>query len=511
MPAQRLTMRTITEVLRLHFECGLSQRQIAQSCGIGRATIGEYLQRAAAVGLGWPLPAGLDEATLEARLFPSATKAEPTRSVPDWAIVHRELQHKGVTLYLLWQEYKASSPEGFQYTAFTDRYRQWRKRLDVVMRQTHRAGEKLFVDYAGPTVPVVDRHTGEIRQAQIFVAVMGASAYTYAEASWTQTIPDWIGSHVRALAFFGSAPSIIIPDNLKSGVTRTHLYEPEINRTYLELANHYSVVILPARPRKPRDKSKAENGVLLVERWILARLRHQTFFSLIELNTTVLALLKELNDRPFKKLPGSRSERFNTLDRPAMQPVPETPYELSEWLKVRVNIDYHVEIDKHYYSVPYTLVSLQLDARLTQTTIEVIYRGKRIASHVRSYKSYHHTTRTEHMPKAHQEQAKWTPQRLVNWAAKTGPATAAVVDHILCRRRHPQQGFRSCLGIMRLGKTYTSERLEAACKRAFNLQAMTYRSIESILKQHLENEPLPAESTTAPIAHENLRGPDYYR
>jgi transposase len=254
MPAQRLTMRTITEVLRLHFECGLSQRQIAQSCGIGRATIGEYLQRAVAAGLGWPLPPGLDEATLEARLFPSAAKAEPTRPVPDWAIVHRELQRKGVTLYLLWQEYKASSPDGFQYTAFTDHYRQWRKHLDVVMRQTHRAGEKLFVDYSGATVAVVDRHTGEIRQAQIFVAVMGASAYTYAEATWTQTLPDWIGSHVRALAFLGSVPNIIVPDNLKSGVTLSHLYEPEINRTYLDLANHYGVAILPARSRKPRDK-----------------------------------------------------------------------------------------------------------------------------------------------------------------------------------------------------------------------------------------------------------------
>jgi transposase len=504
-------MRTITEVLRLHFECGLSQRQIAHSCGVGRATIGEYLQRAAAAGLCWPLPAGLDEAALEARLFPSVAKAEtPARPVPDWSVVHRELQQKGVTLYLLWQEYKAAHPDGFQYTAFTDRYRQWRGQLDVVMRQIHRAGEKLFVDYAGPTVPVVDPMTGEIQQAQIFVAVLGASSYTYAEATWTQQLPDWIGSHVRAFGFFQALTEILVPDNLKSGVTTAHRYEPDLNPTYLEMAQHYGIAVIPARSKKPRDKAKVEVGVQVVERWILARLRHHTFFSLVELNAVIKDLLHDLNHRPFKKLPGTRAERFETIDRPAMRSLPATPYELSAWRKVRVNIDYHVEIDKHYYSVPYTLVSLQLDARMTQTTIELIYRGKRITSHARSYQQHHYTTRTEHMPKAHQAYAQWTPQRLIDWAAQTGPATAAVVNRILGRRRHPQQGFRSCLGIMRLAKTYTPARLEAACERALKLQAMSYKSIESILKRRLEDAPLPAESTTTPITHENLRGPAYY-
>jgi transposase len=378
------------------------------------------------------------------------------------------------------------------------------------MRQTHRAGEKLFVDYTGPTVPVVDPLTGEIRQAQIFVAVLGASHYTYAEATWTQTLPDWIGSHVRALSFFNAVPEVIVPDNLKSGVTLAHLYEPDLNPTYLEWARHYGIAVIPARPRKPRDKASVEIGVQVVERWILARLRHFTFFTLTDLNAKIGALLHELNHRPFKKLPGTRAERFKAVDRPAMQPLPQTPYEFAQWSKVRVNIDYHIEVDKHYYSVPYVLVGMQLDARLTQRTVELFFKAKRVASHRRTYQQFQFTTLTEHMPKAHREYAQWTPQRLIDWAQKTGPATEGVVSAILRSRRHPQQGFRSCLGIMRLGKTHTLERLEAACERALALQALSYKSIESILKQRLENASLPAESLTPPIEHDNLRGPEYY-
>jgi transposase len=504
-------MRKISEVLRLHFASGLSHRQIAQSCGISRPVVKAYVQRAEAAGLTWPLPAEIDDAQLEARLYPVLPPApRASRAVPYWTEIHQALQTKGVTLYLLWQEYKAVHPDGFQYTAFTDRYRQWRGQLDVVMRQVHRAGEKLFVDYAGPTVPIVDRATGEIRPAQIFVAVLGASSYTYAEATWTQQSPDWIGSHVRAFGFFQAVTEILVPDNLKSGVTAAHRYEPDLNPTYLEMAQHYGIAVIPARSKKPRDKAKVEVGVQVVERWILARLRHQTFFSLAALNAAIQDLLHDLNHRPFKKLPGNRAERFATIDRPAMRPLPEIPYVFAEWRKVRVNIDYHVEVDKHYYSVPYGLVGLQIEARLTQHTVELLHKGKRVASHPRSSQPHAYSTQTEHMPKAHREYAQWTPQRLIEWAAKTGPATQAVVNSILRARRHPQQGFRSCLGIMRLGKTYTPERLEAACERALKLQAMSYKSIESILKRRLEDAPLPAESTTTPITHENLRGPEYY-
>jgi transposase len=371
--------------------------------------------------------------------------------------------------------------------------------------------EKLFVDYAGHTVEVVDPASGEIRTAQIFVAVLGASNYTYAEATWSQGLADWIGSHVRAFAYFDGVPAIVVPDNLRSGVSKSHRDEPDLNPTYLELANHYGVAVVPARVRKPRDKAKAETGVQIVERWILAALRHQTFFSLSALNTAIAALLERLNQRPFKKLPGSRRTAFETIDRPALRPLPLTPYVYATWKRVRVNIDYHVEVDGHYYSVPYTLVKQALDVRLTEHTVECFHQRQRIASHVRSSLKGRHTTVAEHMPKAHREFAEWTPERLVRWAEQTGPATAAVIAHIMANRPHPQQGFRSCLGILRLGERYGHDRLEAACARALRLNACRYQSIESMLQRGLDRQALPEQQRLdLPAAHDHLRGPGYF-
>lgn len=505
-------MRKIKEVLRLKFESELTNRRIARSCGIGRPTVAEYLRRFEEAGLAWPAAAELDDATLERKLFPPPPWIPSSeRAVPDWPHVHRELRRKGVTLALLWHEYKAAHPEGFQYSWFCDRYRAWAGRLDVVMRQEHRAGETLFVDYAGQTVGVVDRATGEVREAQIFVAVLGASNYTYAEATWSQQLPDWIGAHVRAFQFLGGTPEAVVPDNLKSGVTKAHRYEPDLNPTYQDLASHYGVAVLPARARRPRDKAKAEVGVQVVERWILAALRNRIFFSLTELNQAIAELLVRLNERPFKKLPGSRRELFETLDRPALRPLSADPYQFAEWNKARVHIDYHVAIEGHYYSVPYQLVKRELDVRLTAHTVECFHRGQRVASHVRSSLKGRHTTVAEHMPKAHREYAEWTPQRLIRWAEQTGPATAGVVQHILERRAHPQQGFRACLGILRLGKGFGTKRLEAACRRALILGACRYQSVESILRQGLDRQPLPEQQElTLDIAHDNLRGSDYY-
>jgi transposase len=505
-------MRKIREILRLKFDGGQTNRRIARSCHISRPTVADYLLRFEEAGLTWPAAAALDDTTLEHKLFPPAPVVSTTqRTVPDWGDVHRELRRKGVTLTLLWHEYKLADPDGYQYSWFCDQYRAWSAKLDVVMRQEHRAGEKLFVDYAGQTVEVVDRRTGEVRAAQIFVAVLGASSYTYAEATWTQQLPDWIGSHVRAFAFFGGVPELAIPDNLRSGVSKAHRYEPDLNPTYLDLASHYGVAVLPARVRKPRDKAKAEAGVLLVERWILAALRNRTFFSLEEVNREIARLLERLNTRPFKKLPGSRRELFEQLDRPALRPLPAQPYEFAEWKKVRVNIDYHVEVEGHYYSVPYQLVRKSLEARYSERTVECFHKGQRVASHVRSHLKGRHTTVPEHMPTAHRSYAEWTPERLVRWAAKTGPATASVVQSILERRAHPQQGFRSCLGIMRLGKSFSEQRLEAACRRALTLGACSYKSIESILRQGLDRKTLPEQQELElSIAHENIRGSDYY-
>jgi transposase len=512
MPAMRITMRKIREILRLKWEGELSHRQIAESCQVARPTVTEYIERATAVGLSWPLPADLDETALERLLFPPRPhQPEPTRAVPDWPTVHAELQRKGITLFLLWQEYKAQHPTGYGYTWFCTRYQAWAQKLDLVMRHDHRAGEKLFVDYAGQSVPVQDPQTGEVRQAQIFVAVLGASSYTYLEATWSQSLPDWISSHVRAFEFFGGVPEILVPDNLRSGVTAAHRYEPELNPTYQDLATHYGVAVIPARSRKPRDKAKVENAVLVTERWILARLRRQTFFTLAALNAALRPAVAELNLRPFQKLPGSRHSRFLAVEQPALRPLPPTPYEYAEWKKATVHIDYHVEVDHHYYSVPYTLVGQRVEVRLTTNCVECFHKGQRVSSHRRSSLHSQHTTVTAHMPAAHQAYVEWTPERLVRWAQQSGPATAQLVATILATRVHPLQGFRSCLGIMRLGKTYGEDRLEAACARALMLQAHSYKSVASILRHGLDQQPLTPDRVSPPsILHPNIRGPHYY-
>lgn len=507
---ERLSMRKIREVLRLKYDCRLSDRQIAKGTAIARSTVADYLRRFAAAGLSWPLPPDLTESMLEARLFPPPPAVSAAqRPVPDWSEIHTELRKKGVTLYLLWQEYKANCQDGFQYTWFSQQYRQWQQRCDLVMRQHHRAGEKLFVDYAGQTVPVMDRQTGEIRQAQIFVAVMGASSYTYAEATWTQSLPDWIGSHVRAFEFLGGVPEVLVPDNLRSGVSRASRYEPDLNPSYQDMATHYGVAVIPARVRKPKDKAKVEGGVLLVERWILARLRNMAFFSLSELNRAIAALVEALNGRDFKKLPGSRRLAFEQLDRPALKALPATRHEFAEWKSAKVHVDYHVEVAGHYYSVPHALVGKKVEVRYTATTIEVFHRGERVASHARSPQAGRHSTVDAHMPERHR-QAKWSPERLTRWAQKIGPHTAGLIQAVLAGRRHPEQAFRSCLGILRLGKHYGEPRLEAACARALSLSTTSYRSIDSILKHGLDAQALEPVSPQPVIRHENVRGPDYF-
>lgn len=503
-------MRMIREVLRLKLECGLSDRQIAKTAGMARSSVGEYLRRFLESGLVWPLSAARSDRELEACLFPPPP-AIPTeqRPLPDWPTVHAEMRRKGVTLMLLWQEYKAMNPDGFQYSWFCDTYQAWRSRRDRVMRQIHRAGEKLFVDFCGQTVPITDPKTGEIRQTQIFVAVLGASSYTYAEAVETQGLADWIGAHVRAFQFLGGCPEVLVPDNLKSGVTKVCRYEPDVQSSYAEMAAHYDVAVVPARVRKPKDKAKVEAGVLLVERWILARLRHRIFCSLSELNRAIAGLTEDLNRRPFKKLPGCRRSAFEEQDRPALQPLPVTPYEFAQWKQAKVHPDYHVEVEGHYYSVPHILVGRKIDLRYTVTTVEAFHQGQRVASHARVDLRGRHTTVESHMP-PHHRNAKWSPQRLISWAEKTGPATAQLVTAILHSRRHVEQGYRSCLGILRLGERFGSSRLEAACQRALSIKALSYRSVESILAHGLDAQPILPEPPAPRPPHDNLRGPEYF-
>jgi transposase len=507
---ERLSMRKIRDVLRLKFDCGLTDRQIAKSIGLARSSVGEYVRRFQAAGLVWPLSLALPDAELEACLFPALpTVPGQRRPLPDWSGVHQELRRKGVTLMLLWQEYKATYPEGLQYSRFCDRYQAWRGQRDLVMRQTHRAGEKLFIDFCGQTAAIVDRQTGEIRPVQIFVAVLGASNYTYAEAVASQGLADWIGAHVRAFQFYGGVTEILVPDNLASGVTKTCRYEPDLNATYAEMAAHYGVAVVPARVRKPRDKAKVEAGVLLVERWILARLRNQVFGSLTALNRAIATLIEALNARPFKKLPGSRRSAFEAIDRPALNALPARPYEFAHWKQAKVHVDYHVEVEGHYYSVPHTLVGRKVDLRHTATTVEIFHRGQRVASHPKVEQRGRHSTVDSHMP-PHHRFARWSPERLRRWAEQSGPATAQLIEAILTTRRHPEQGYRSCLGILRLGERFGAGRLEAACQRALAINARSYRSVESILAHGLDAQPVTSPESPQTLPHANLRGPEYF-
>jgi transposase len=490
-------MRKIREVLRLHFACGLSKRRIARAVGIGPTSAGEYVARARRAAIAWPLPQGLDDAGLERLLFPPPPRPTTARPEPDWAMLHLELRRQGVTVALLWEEYRARQPDGYSYSWFCERYRAWSGRLSPTMRQTHVAGEKMFVDYA--------------RQAQIFVAVLGAASCTYAEATWTQSLPDWVGAQAHAFGFFGGVPRQTVCDNLKAGVSRSCRYEPGINPTYQEMARHFGTAIMPTRVRRPRDKAKVEVAVQVVERWILARLRHRCFFSLVELNRSIRALLTELNERPMRHLGVSRRQLFEQVEQPALLPLPPEAYEYAEWQRCRAGLDYHVEVDRHFYSVPHHLTRRPLEARFTATTVEIFDAGKRVASHLRSPLRGRHTTVPEHMPSSHRRYLGWTHERIQRDAEATGPATAALIEAILRTRRHPEQGFRSCVGILRLAKGYGSDRLEAACERALAIGAHSYTSLASILKNGLDRQAPKEPRDTSPLpAHPNLRGAGYY-
>jgi transposase len=506
-------MRKVKEVLRLRYGLGLLQSQIARSCSIGQSSVHRYLERAAAAGLSWPLPEDWDDRRLEELLFSQPGRPrQQLRPLPDFDQIHRQLQtHKHLTLQLIWEEYREGQPGGYGYSRFCEMYQHWHRNQDVVLRQDHVAGEKMFVDWAGDAIPIYDQQAGEVRPASLFVAALGASSYTFAYATLSQDLGNWIDCHVRAFEYFQGTPKLTVPDNPRTGVDRACRYEPDLNRTYHDLAQHYGVAVMPARPRKPRDKAKVENAVLVAERWILAALRHQRFGSAAELNLAIAGLLEKLNHRPFRKRPGSRASLFAELDRPALQPLPAERYVLAYWKTVRASIDYHVEVEQHYYSVPYQLVGQKLEARYTSTTVEIFQSGKRVASHVRSNDAYHHTTVTEHMPKSHQAHLEWTPSRLIHWAENIGPATAQVVCTILETKPHPEMGYRACLGILRLEKIYSQERLEAASQRALQFQACSYQSLKSILKRSLDRQlQLEPEASAPGPQHENLRGPEYY-
>jgi transposase len=514
MPQERLTMRKIREILRLKWECHLSERAIALSCSTSRSTVADYLRRAEAAGLKWPLPENLSDTQLSELLHPKTQEPTlKTAALPDWEKTHLELRRKGVTLRLLWTEYLEKYPQGYGYSQYCQLYRNWAGKIkSPTMRLEHKAGEKMFVDYSGQTHPVIDPATGEIQQAEIFVAVLGASSYTYVEAQWHQDLPNWTAGHVRAFQFFGGVTEVVVPDNLKAGVTHPSRYDPEINITYQEMAEHYGVAVIPARVARPRDKSKVEVGVQNVERWILARLRDRKFFSLLELNQTIRELLEDLNHRKMEHLGKSRRELFELVDKPALKPLPATPYEFALWKKAKISIDYHVEYNDHYYSVPCKLYPGDVMIRATQKMIEIYQDGKRVALHPHSLAKGKHSTLKEHMPSDHQFYSEWSPQRFIHWAEKIGPETTKIVQLEFAARQHPEQAYRTCLGILGFARKYSSARLEAACHYALANEIHSYRGIKNILVNRIDQLP-GSEGVSQPALlppHSNIRGKEYY-
>jgi transposase len=506
-------MRKIREILRLKWTAGRRHRQIARALRVGVGTGSEVVRGATAAGLDWERVAALSDAELEAALYGRPRRALRT-PLPDPAAMDLELKKPGVTLQLLHVEYRERHPDGYGYTQFCEHYRRWKRTQRVVMRQVHRAGEKLFTDFAGQRPHWIDPDTGAVHEAELFVAVLGASNFTYAEALESQRVPHWIAAHPRALEACGGVPAVVVPEQLKSAVTGPCRYEPTIQRTFEEWAAHYGTVIVPARPAHPRDKAKVEAGGLVAERWILARLRHQQFFSLAELNARIAERLAALNARVMRRYGQSRRALHDALDRPALRPLPAARFTYAEWSRVKVSIDSHVQLDHAYYSVPYQLAGTHRDARLAATTVELFHGGGRGAAHARATRRGQYRTEAAHMPSAHRAHRDWSPSRLIAWAATVGPSTAALVEAILADRPHPEPGYRSCLGILRLARGYGAERLEAAAARALAAKARSDKHVESILKTGLDRmAPRPAAPpapTTPPVVHEHLRGKDYY-
>ncbi len=505
-------MRKAREVLRLRFGWRLSQRQVAESCGIAKSTVGEYEKRAKAAGLKWPLPESMDDAALERALSgPAHSAPAAERGMPDARYLKEELSKKNVTLMLLWSDYRRDNPQGYGYTQFCEHARRGLRRLGLVMRQEHRAGEKMFVDWAGDKIRIVHADTGALSHASLFVAVLGCSNYIFAEAMADETTPNWIRAHVHAFDFMGGVAEVTVPDNTTTAVRRPERYEPDINPIYADLAAHYGTVVIPARVKRARDKAKVEAGVLVAERWILAALRHRTFFSVEEANAAIRELLTRINERVTRALKASRRQLYEQLDRPALRPLPAERYEWTDWRVATVGPDYHVEFSRHFYSVPFQLVGAKVDLRVSPVALEVLHKHRRVASHLHSYVPGKHTTCKEHMPSADRRYAEWTPERITAWAGETGPATATVAAEIMRRRPHPEQGFRSCMGLISLGRKYTALRLEAACRRALDIGSPSDKTVKTLLASGLDQAPaIPKPLAPKQPDHANLRGAAYY-
>jgi transposase len=503
-------VKSIREILRLSFSCQLSGRQISKALGLSRAAIWECLRRASAADLTWPLPDTLDETKLFELLYQQPTVQTP-RTQPDCLHIFNELKRKGVTLSLLWEEYKRDNHDGYQYTKFCGIYSDWLEKTNLVMRQEHRAGHKAFSDFSGGTLNIVDPHTGVVQTAKLFVCALGATSYTYAELFFSESAEAWCTGQANALSYFGGTSEILIPDNPRAVISKACPYEPDINPDFLLLAEHFGVAVVPARVRRPKDKAVVEAAVGLATRWILARLRNMTFFSLAEANLAVKRLLEDLNNRPFKKIPGSRKSLFEAIEKAALKPLPLHRYEYAHVKYARANIDYHIEIDRCYYSVPFQLVRQRLEARVTAHTIEVFSKGRRVASHAKCQRPGQSSTLDQHMPQGHRHYKDWSPARITSWASRIGPGTTTFVEQLMLRKKHPELAYRASLGVIRLARLHGESRLEAACQRAIAIGAFSYKNVKLILQNNMDNLPLteiPQQITI--LRHDNIRGANYF-
>lgn len=515
-------MEKIKETLRLKFKNKMKHREIAQILKISPSLVSVYSQAYLKSNISWDIVTTLSEDALRSRIFPPRVKKDASGaplSGPsiDFKTIYEELKRKGVTLQLLWEEYieQHSGKKCLSYSHFCRRYKHWLKKQSPVMRHIHRAGEKMLVDYSGKKMPIIiDDRTGEVRYAEIFVAVLGCSGYTYVEATWTQKLRDWIESHVNAFTFFGGVTTLIIADNLKSASSKACRYDPEVNKTFMEFSKYYGSAVLLTRPVKPRDKAKVESHILIVQRWILAALRNEKFYNLNHLNYRIKELLKIFNEKPFKKLEGTRRSWYLQYDKPHLKPLPEKRYEYVEYKKVKVNIDYHVEVEHHFYSVPYKYIGFYLMAHNNLKTIALYLQGERVAVHPYSTRKGGFTTLSSHMPRHHKIVREWSPERFLNWSRRIGPQTEALIMAIQARCQHPEQSFRPSLGILNLEKSYSASRLEVACGLALKENLPRHKTVANILKNGLDcggNCAPENKFKTKSIQHENIRGAEYYQ
>lgn len=505
-------MRKIKEILRLHYEHKLSNRNIGRACKISPTTVGEYINRARQKDLEFTKILELDDESIYKLLYPEKKlEHSKIKEMPDMDYLNQELKKKGVTIQLLWEEYRSNNPEGYSRSQFFYLYKNWSKSLHPTLRITHKAGEKMFVDFSGDKPYYIDSSTGEIIYVELFVSVLGASSYTFATILRSQGLEDWIRGHIKAFEYFEGCPEIIVPDNLKSGVKRACIYDPEINPLYAEMAEHYNIAVIPARAYKPKDKAKVENGVLNAQRRILAVIRNKDFFSLSELNQGILDALVKLNKREMQIIKKSREQLFNEIEKPALKKLPSNRFILYKFKKAKVHIDYHIELEGNYYSVPYKYLHKYVEVKYTDLTIQIYYQSKRLATHYRSYKRGEFVTDDSHRPPSHAKYLEWTPARIKHWGKSMGLNTEALMKEIMATRKHAEQGYRSCLGILRLSKKYTPERLDNACKRALSIGAINYRSIKSILEKGLDKEEIIEPEKSKIIQHENIRGCGYYK